>query len=138
MKTPPQAKVAEIFEDLVEAVSSEPRLEEFLRLIAVCHTVVIDHGENGEIQYNAEGPDEEALVSAAAELGFILESTDDNQLIINERGKKRSYAVLAVNAFNSDRKRMSVVVKDLESQQITLYMKGADNKVSIQHKITLA
>ena len=104
-------------------------LKEFLRLIAVCHTVVIDHDEKGEIQYNAEGPDEGALVSAAAALGYVLESTDDNKLVVSEMGTRKSYAVLAVNAFNSDRKRMSVVVKDVETGEITLYMKGADNKV---------
>lgn len=46
-------------------------IQEFFRVMAVCHTVipVIDE-ESGSISYEAESPDEAAFVIAARELGF--------------------------------------------------------------------
>lgn len=64
------------------------RLRELLIMLAVCHTVVVDYTRPREsigganttsatpsVRYNAEGPDEEALVEAAAQLGCRLVST---------------------------------------------------------------
>ena len=42
----------------------------FMLVLSVCHTVVIETLEDGSVAYQAESPDEEALVSAAAEMGF--------------------------------------------------------------------
>ena len=39
----------------------------FLACLGLCHTIVLDENEEtGELEYKAESPDEEALVSAAA------------------------------------------------------------------------
>ena len=45
-------------------------IQMFLRILAVCHTVVPDEDESGMITYEAESPDEGAFVMAARELGF--------------------------------------------------------------------
>ena len=42
----------------------------FMLVLSVCHTVVIEALEDGSMAYQAESPDEEALVSAAADMGF--------------------------------------------------------------------
>lgn len=46
-------------------------IQNFLRLLAVCHTAIpeIDE-ENGKVSYEAESPDEAAFVISAKELGF--------------------------------------------------------------------
>ena len=45
------------------------------------------------------------------------------------RSKERNYELLHTLEFDSTRKRMSVLVKDLETEQIILFCKGADNAV---------
>eukprot|EP01034_Spumella_vulgaris_P000526 gene526-702_t len=42
-------------------------------------------------------------------------------------GEKKTYEVLAVNPFNADRKRMSILVKDVTTNQYFVMCKGADN-----------
>lgn len=46
---------------------------------------------------------------------------------VNFFGEKKSYEILAVNAFNADRKRMSILVKDLKAEEYVLLCKGADS-----------
>ena len=44
---------------------------DFIACLGLCHTIVTEKDEEtGAISYKAESPDEEALVSAAADLGF--------------------------------------------------------------------
>jgi len=82
----------------------------------------------GQPRYNAEGPDEEALVKAAAALGFVLESTENNTYMVRDpRGKAHEYSVLAIFGFNSDRKRMSILVK--HEGEYWVFLKGADSVV---------
>ena len=51
-----------------------------------------------------------------------------SQTTISINGKKQTFDLLELFAFTSDRKRMSVVVRD-ESGVIRMYMKGADSIV---------
>jgi magnesium-transporting ATPase (P-type) len=41
-------------------------------------------------------------------------------------GQLKEYKIMAVNAFNSKRKRMSVLVREVETGRYTLFAKGAD------------
>uniref|UniRef100_A0A7N5JAW5 Phospholipid-transporting ATPase n=1 Tax=Ailuropoda melanoleuca TaxID=9646 RepID=A0A7N5JAW5_AILME len=89
-----------------------PCIQEFLTLLAVCHTVVPEKdGEN--IIYQASSPDEAALVKGARKLGFVFTARTPYSVIIE-----------AV----SDKKRMSVIVRT-PSGQLRLYCKGADNVI---------
>lgn len=62
-----------------------------------------------QLVYQAASPDEEALVLAARNLGYIFLSRTQDTITISELGMKRTYKVLAMLDFNSDRKRMSVL-----------------------------
>lgn len=94
-----------------------------LSLLGLCHTIVIE--EPGV--FNAESPDEMAFVSFAKLTGFeFLGMNDENLMMVNELGTVKTYQLLDVFEFNSDRKRMSVIIKD-ESGKIKLMSKGADN-----------
>lgn len=44
--------------------------KEFLRLLAVCHTVIPEVKEGGKLTYQASSPDEAALVAGAELLGY--------------------------------------------------------------------
>lgn len=62
-----------------------------------------------QLVYQAASPDEEALVLAARDLGYVFLSRTQDTITISELGLKRTYEVLAMLDFNSDRKRMSVL-----------------------------
>ncbi|NXL66290.1 AT8B3 ATPase, partial [Chordeiles acutipennis] len=114
---------------LLEAArqDSDPVLREFLRLLALCHTVMVEE-KGDQMVYQAASPDEEALVLAARNLGYVFLTRTQDTITISELGMKKTYKVLAMLDFNSDRKRMSVLVRDPQGT-IRLYTKGADTVI---------
>lgn len=65
----------------------------------------------GELFYQAQSPDEGALVTAARNFGFVFRSRTPDSVCIVEMGEQRSYELLAILDFNNVRKRMSVIGK---------------------------
>lgn len=59
--------------------------------------------------YQAQSPDEGALVTAARNFGFVFRSRTPESVTIEEMGIQRSYDLLAILDFNNVRKRMSVI-----------------------------
>ncbi|KAM8793549.1 phospholipid-transporting ATPase IC-like [Eudromia elegans] len=111
---------------LIEQIKSgkNPEIRQFFFLLAICHTVMVDVSD-GQLNYQAASPDEGALVTAARNFGYVFLSRTQNTITISEMGIERTYDVLAILDFNSDRKRMSVIVRESEGN-IRLYCKGAD------------
>lgn len=58
-------------------------VREFLRMMAVCHTVVPELDDEGTLRYQASSPDEGALVRGAAALGFVFHTRKPQLLIID-------------------------------------------------------
>uniref|UniRef100_A0A8C9WHV9 Phospholipid-transporting ATPase n=1 Tax=Scleropages formosus TaxID=113540 RepID=A0A8C9WHV9_SCLFO len=114
---------------LVEAVKLEaPEVHNFFRLLALCHTVMAEEKEEGNLLYQAQSPDEGALVTAARNFGFVFRSRTPETITIVEMGVQKSYELLAILDFNNVRKRMSVIVQSPEGK-LSLYCKGADTIV---------
>lgn len=59
--------------------------------------------------YQAASPDEEALVGAARELGWVFLSRTRDSIVVSELGVTRQYELLALLDFTSQRRRMSVL-----------------------------
>jgi len=101
-----------------------------LEVLAVSHTVVVTHDSAGKAHYEAESPDEDALVSATAELGWAFRGragqSMDIDVDVDGQITRHTYTVLALNAFTSARKRMSVVVQR-DTGEYWILVKGADN-----------
>ncbi|XP_053150642.1 phospholipid-transporting ATPase IC isoform X2 [Hemicordylus capensis] len=114
---------------LIEQIRSgkEPEIQQFFFLLALCHTVMVDTSD-GELNYQAASPDEGALVTAARNFGFVYLSRTQNTITISELGTVKTYDVLAILDFNSDRKRMSVITRE-PNGRIRLYCKGADTVI---------
>uniref|UniRef100_A0A3Q4H379 Phospholipid-transporting ATPase n=1 Tax=Neolamprologus brichardi TaxID=32507 RepID=A0A3Q4H379_NEOBR len=111
---------------LVEMVrSGNPETQEFFRLLSLCHTVMPEEKKEGELNYQAQSPDEGALVTAARNFGFVFLSRTPETITVIEMGKQVIYELLAILDFNNVRKRMSVIVRGPEGK-LTLYCKGAD------------
>ncbi|XP_023775011.1 phospholipid-transporting ATPase IB isoform X4 [Cyanistes caeruleus] len=102
-------------------------IQEFLTLLAVCHTVVPERQGN-TIIYQASSPDEGALVKGAKKLGYVFTGRTPHSVIIDALGKEKTFEILNVLEFSSNRKRMSVIVRT-PAGQLRLYCKGADNVI---------
>ena len=105
----------------------------FLLSIALCHTCFPEKKADGEIEYQAASPDEQALVRAAQELEFIMVDRQNTTITIKTFPSGRenghvleTYQVLDVVEFSSGRKRMSIVVR-MPDQRICVFCKGADS-----------
>lgn len=80
--------------------------------------------------YEAESPDELALVNSSYAYGFILENRNPNTVLINEPGEGPvEYDILKVLPFDSNRKCMSIVVRKIGGHDVVLYTKGADSTI---------
>lgn len=64
-----------------------------------------------QLVYQAASPDEEALVTAARNFGYVFLARTQDSITVIELGEERVYQVLAMMDFNSIRKRMSVLGK---------------------------
>ncbi|VDO30602.1 unnamed protein product [Haemonchus placei] len=78
--------------------------------------------------YEAESPDELAIIMGASLYGFKLEDKSATHTIIGvPGGAQERFEVLQVFPFHAERKRMSVVVKTPSGP--LLYCKGADSAI---------
>ncbi|KAL6061509.1 Phospholipid-transporting ATPase [Balamuthia mandrillaris] len=119
-----------LHDDDDQQISSETK--EFFRLLALCHTVIIEklgEEEQSTIKYQASSPDEAALVDAAAKLGFVLKERSQSTITIEVLGQEEVWEFLNVLEFNSDRKRMSVILRDPRDGKVKLFCKGADSVI---------
>lgn len=134
-------------------------IDEFLTLLAVCHTVIPERQEgnpsgrtpafavkelrdlglarfvvliqilrSSEIVYQASSPDEGALVSGAAQMGYQFTTRRPRSVNIQVGRHDLEYEILNVCEFNSTRKRMSTIVRGPD-RKIKLYCKGADTVI---------
>ncbi|KAK3100430.1 hypothetical protein FSP39_019862 [Pinctada imbricata] len=122
-----------IIENLKKKHVTAHVIQEFLTMMAVCHTVVPerrdeDDNDDDGIVYQASSPDEAALVKGAKLLGFIFKTRTPEAVTIQAMDKDEKYEILNVLEFTSTRKRMSVVVRTPEGK-IKLYCKGADTVI---------
>lgn len=78
--------------------------------------------------YEAESPDEAALVHAARAYKCILQSRTPDQVTVDFAGLgSLTFQLLHILPFDSVRKRMSVVVRHPVSNKVLVYTKGADS-----------
>ncbi|XP_062463592.1 phospholipid-transporting ATPase VD isoform X2 [Pezoporus occidentalis] len=78
--------------------------------------------------YEAESPDEAALVHAARAYRCILQSRTPGQVTVDFAGLgSLTFQLLHILPFDSVRKRMSVVVRHPVSNKVMVYTKGADS-----------
>lgn len=98
-------------------------------ILGVCHTVVCDREpeDPDKILYQSSSPDELALVTASKDIGFELIARSSEEVTIYNKILDRNevFQTLCEFPFNSDRKRMSMILRD--NGKIYVYSKGADS-----------
>lgn len=105
---------------------------EFFTLLAVCHTVLVetpDESNPNHLDYKAQSPDEAALVAGAKDNGFTFLRRVENRVEVDIMGTIKVFHILNVLEFNSDRKRMSVIVRKDGEEDAVLLCKGADSVI---------
>ena len=102
-------------------------INEFWKALALTNECIVKE-DKGEIKYMGTSPDDLELVKAAMQQGYKLVNTTINTKTIRIAGIDYSYEILKVLGFSSERKRMSIIVKD--NSGIKLYIKGADCEIS--------
>lgn len=145
-----------IFSDVLSSKNSSEkeqseRIRNFFFSVIVCHTILIDklgmnyetednEGSNEDtldsqapiaphlLRYQAQSPDEAALVKAARDLGFVFLGREQDVMRLSILGREENVRILSVIEFNSTRKRMSVIVQK-EDGEIQLICKGADSVI---------
>jgi phospholipid-translocating ATPase len=145
----PPSKFSFVDPQLFEHIRQDPIRREqilnFFLLLTVCHTVLIDRREEEmgaldeidewksshnfrphNLLFKAQSPDEAALVAAARDLGFVFLGRDKDFIFVSVLGTIETIRVLQVLEFNSDRKRMSTIVRRQDGS-LHLLCKGADN-----------
>ncbi|KAK1175311.1 putative phospholipid-transporting ATPase VD isoform X1 [Acipenser oxyrinchus oxyrinchus] len=84
----------------------------------------------GELIYEAESPDEAALVHAARAYKCTLRARTPDQLTVQLAAVgDLNFQLLHILPFDSVRKRMSVVVRHPVTGQVVVYSKGADSVI---------
>ena len=117
-------------------------MEEFVLNMALNHDIVVDNYKNGydkKIKFQGTNPDEITLVGAAGQLGYLFTGKKKNiitvrRIIFSQDGKKENneikrYQELLKIPFRSERKRSTIIVRDLKTNKIKLYLKGSDSKI---------
>ncbi|KAM7267047.1 hypothetical protein ACFE04_009213 [Oxalis oulophora] len=131
----PKMKVAtdpELLQLLKSQIDTEQRnrVRDFFTALAACNTIVpivLDTSDPNEklIDYQGESPDEQALVYAAAAYGFMLIERTSGHIVVNVQGETLRLNVLGLHEFDSDRKRMSVIL-GFPDKNVRVFVKGAD------------
>lgn len=109
------------------------KIDQFLKLISVCHTVIPDlksteSTRNNEIPiiYQASSPDELALINAAYKFGYKFLDRSANCVKIQRNFETiQTWNTLLEFPFDSSRKRMSMLVEN--NNRYYLFCKGADS-----------
>ncbi|KAH8303980.1 hypothetical protein KR044_012568 [Drosophila immigrans] len=138
-------------EERFELNTMEPEVMDFFEALALCHTVdILEANVEGSSEkqseeqdslitndiigrYQASSPDEKAILEGCARLGLIFKSIDNNTLHLSRLlpggdVQELQYDRLQVLEFSSERKRMSVIIRD-ENQVLWLYSKGAETSI---------
>lgn len=111
--------------DFFKKVKDDKNVQNVLRLLSVCHTV-----QKYNEKYSASSPDELALVKFAKRCGYeFLDINEDQEMVIKQFNNEKKYLLKNVLEFTSDRKRMSILVQDVESKKYHLFTKGADEMI---------
>jgi phospholipid-transporting ATPase len=108
------------------------KLNDFFTCIAVCHSAYVEEKPKNEVVYQSSSPDEIALLLGASQMGYKFSKRSSSSTeFINMNNKPELFELILEIPFDSDRKRMTVIVKPYKGadDEYYVYSKGADAKM---------
>ncbi|EGG00609.1 putative aminophospholipid translocase [Melampsora larici-populina 98AG31] len=107
------------------------RVRDVILGLALCHNVTPVTNDDGSVTYQASSPDEVAIVSYTESVGLKLITRDRTKMTLQTTaGSVFKYDILDIFPFTSESKRMGIIIKDMHSNEIVFYQKGADTIMS--------
>eukprot|EP00994_Dinema_validum_P002215 NODE_147_length_2353_cov_55.510851_g103_i0.p1 GENE.NODE_147_length_2353_cov_55.510851_g103_i0~~NODE_147_length_2353_cov_55.510851_g103_i0.p1 ORF type:complete len:673 (-),score=116.55 NODE_147_length_2353_cov_55.510851_g103_i0:264-2282(-) len=126
MEAKPATELMHPLDDPAVRPRTDQLIAEAICCISLCHNVTPVLVEDG-IEYQASSPDEVALVKFTESVGLTLVERDVGQMVIRgPTGNTDTFTILNIFPFTSQTKRMGIVVRNMRTNLITFYMKGAD------------
>lgn len=103
------------------------RVRDMIVTLALCHNVTPTFEDEG-LMYQAASPDEIAIVKFTESVGLSLFKRDRHSITLlhEHSGDTLHYDILQVFPFNSDTKRMGIIVFDKQKEEYWFLEKGAD------------
>lgn len=115
---------------VLTARGQSDNIKQFWRFLSVCHEAVAEKLEDGQVKISAPNPDDEALVCAAAYFGYEFKDRKKSLAYVleHESGEVKEIEILYTIPFTSSRKRMSVIIRDIDDK-VKIITKGADSAI---------
>lgn len=76
--------------------------------------------EGNKMDYQGSSPDEKALVEAAERFGVTFMGEEGNNLLVRFGNHTEMFERLQIIEFTSERKRMSIIVRDKDGKVIII------------------
>ena len=102
-------------------------IDEFWKAITLTNECMVSE-EEGELKYLGTSPDDNELVKTANKQGYKLFKTSINKKQVLIGDEEYTFEILHVLGFSSERKRMSIIIRD--GNKIKIYSKGADIEIT--------
>jgi magnesium-transporting ATPase (P-type) len=123
-------------------------LKDFFTMLAVCHTCMVEKEKKSKdpavsnddgLKYSASSPDELALVMGAKDVGIVFHKRTSStiSIMLEHNQTEEDYDALVEFPFDSTRKRMSLLVRHLQTNRYFLLCKGADTIMLPRIKIDI-
>eukprot|EP00347_Sterkiella_histriomuscorum_P009146 403342344 len=115
--------------NLTDNLQNDQIFQDYWRCICICHNV-IQLKKGNENQLSGSSQDELILLQMAEKSNyakFLSKKIDSIQIELNNHIEQ--FSIIKTFEFTSDRKMMSIIVKDLKSKRYVLFCKGADSSI---------
>jgi len=109
--------------------ADENKIINFFRTICLCHDATMIT-QNHKTFISGSSMDEICLIEMANAVGLVeFVDRDSSYIRIKVRGKIETYRNLKFFDFTSERKMMSRVVQNVETEEVIVFAKGADSVI---------
>ena len=114
----------------ISAAELKKNIVNFYRVCTLCHSAISEIGDNGKQEYASNSPEEIAFLNSSANIGFEFKKRTLNCIEIYNhfKNKLEIWEILLEIPFDSDRKRMTLALKEKNDQfnMVHVFIKGAD------------
>lgn len=115
-------------------LEKEKVIEGFGETVSLCFT---EHTTNEYLllnNYIGASPDEVAIIRGMHARGHILKEKTHNRIQYSSGTEDYEFELIHVFPFTSETRRMSVIVRNRETQVVYLFVKGADTAIEVISK----
>lgn len=107
------------------SLSNKP-ISTFLEYLCLCHSVKIRKKENifvnSDKVFGASFADEKAILKVLKNLGYSLNKTKNDKIILEINGETKQYYIVGRNNYSEQRQRMSIIIKKQKADEESLLL----------------